>query len=99
MDDLINSKIDLLEAQIEDLERSGFFTEAEIDRLSGPMKIEKEALLNLKLHMDYMNNLDVKKIDVDSIKSPNLKIKKKQLLLFVQTLSNAITINNLQFHI
>lgn len=57
MDDLITSKIDLLEAQIENLERSGFFTEAEIDKLSGPMKMEKEALYNLKLHNDYMNGL------------------------------------------
>ena len=57
MDDIITSKIDLLEDQIENLERSGFFTETEIDRLSGPMKLEKEALYNLKLHNDYMNGL------------------------------------------
>ena len=57
MDELINSKIDLLEAQIENLERSGYFTEMEMDRLSAPMKAEKEVLYNLKLHNDYMNSL------------------------------------------
>lgn len=57
MDDLIISKIELLDEQIENLERSGYFTEMEMDRLSAPMKAEKESLSNLKLHNDYINGL------------------------------------------
>lgn len=43
--DILHSKIELLEEQIENIERSGHFTEKEIDRLSAPMH---EELINLK---------------------------------------------------
>ena len=47
-DNLLKSKIELLEEQIANLERSGFFTEKEIDRLSAPLKVELETLHELK---------------------------------------------------
>jgi hypothetical protein len=43
---LLSSKIELLEEQIENLERSGFFTEAEIDHASSSLRAE---LARLKL--------------------------------------------------
>jgi hypothetical protein len=42
--DYINEKIALLEDQIDNLERSGYFTEKEIDRLSSPLRFELENL-------------------------------------------------------
>lgn len=42
--DTIQSKIDLLQEQIENVERSGFFTEKEIDRAVYSLKDEKENL-------------------------------------------------------
>ena len=39
-------KIDLLQDQIDNLEKSGFFTEAEMDRLTHPLRIERDALTN-----------------------------------------------------
>ena len=47
-ENLLNSKIELLEEQIANLEQSGFFTEKEIDRLSGPLKIELDTLQQYK---------------------------------------------------
>ena len=46
--DIIHSKIELLEEQIENIERSGYFTEKEIDRLSAPLRSE---LAILKAHL------------------------------------------------
>ena len=46
--DTIHLKIELLEEQIENIERSGYFTEKEIDRLSVPMRSE---LAILKEHI------------------------------------------------
>ncbi|MBC7847226.1 MAG: hypothetical protein H7Y10_12115 [Flavobacterium sp.] len=46
--DIIHSKIELLEDQIENIERSGHFTEKEIDRLAAPMRSE---LAILKAHI------------------------------------------------
>lgn len=42
--DIIHSKIELLEEQIENIERSGYFTEKEMDRLSAPLREELENL-------------------------------------------------------
>lgn len=42
--DNLNEKIALLEDQIENLERSGYFTEKEMDRLSSPLRDELESL-------------------------------------------------------
>lgn len=44
MSDLIISKIELLESQIENFERSGFFTEKEMDRLTFPIREELRSL-------------------------------------------------------
>ena len=41
--DIINSKIELLQEQIDNLERSGFFTEKEMDRATVSLKQEKES--------------------------------------------------------
>lgn len=40
--DIIQSKIDLIQEQIDNLERSGFFTEKEMDRATVSLKQEKE---------------------------------------------------------
>lgn len=42
--EIIQSKIDLLNDQIENLERSGFFTELEIQVMSKPILIELKGL-------------------------------------------------------
>jgi len=42
--DIIHSKIELLEEQIENFERSGYFTESEINRFSSPLREELESL-------------------------------------------------------
>lgn len=42
--EIIHSKIELLEEQIENFERSGYFTESEIDRFSVPLREELESL-------------------------------------------------------
>ena len=44
MNDLTISKIELLELQIENVERSGFFTEKQIDALVFPLRQELETL-------------------------------------------------------
>lgn len=44
--DIIHSKIELLEEQIENFERSGYFTESEINRFSAPLREELETLKN-----------------------------------------------------
>lgn len=43
-DDTLHSKIELLEEQVENIERSGHFTEPEIDRLVFPLRQELESL-------------------------------------------------------
>jgi hypothetical protein len=51
MDDLIIPKIELIELQIENFERSGFFTEKQMDTLTFPLKIKLESLnQQLNLH-------------------------------------------------
>lgn len=55
-EDLLKSKIELLEAQILNFEKSGFFTEKEIDRLSAPLRLELEILNKLEL------NISLKKV-------------------------------------
>lgn len=70
--DILHSKIELLEEQIENIERSGHFTENEIDRLAAPMRTELENLkkqINLygmtpeqysegvKIHNIYFTNI------------------------------------------
>lgn len=48
--ELLTSKIELLEEQIENLERSGFFTESEIDRAVVSLRSELEMY---KMHLSY----------------------------------------------
>lgn len=47
-ENIIESKKELLQEQIENLEKSGFFTEKEMDRLTNPLRKELEDLINLK---------------------------------------------------
>jgi hypothetical protein len=47
--DNLNEKIALIEEQIENLERSGYFTEKEMDRLSFPLRDELEALKKINI--------------------------------------------------
>lgn len=42
--DILHSKIELLEEQIENIERSGHFTESEIDKQTLPLREELESL-------------------------------------------------------
>jgi hypothetical protein len=51
--DTISSKKELLLEQIENYERSGYFTEKEIDRLCSPIKLELQFLEMIECH----NNL------------------------------------------
>lgn len=44
MTEIILNQIELLELQIENFERSGFFTEKQMDTLTFPLKIELESL-------------------------------------------------------
>lgn len=46
----IDSKIDLLQEQLENFERSGFFTEKEIDTLTRPIVSELERLTELNIN-------------------------------------------------
>lgn len=63
--DNVNEKIALIEEQIENLERSGYFTEKEIDRLSFPLRNELESLKKhfyLPIELQYNEPLDNKLI-------------------------------------
>lgn len=51
--DLLTSKIELLEEQIENLERSGFFTENEIDRAAISLRSELEMY---NMHLLYCDS-------------------------------------------
>lgn len=51
-ENLLKSKIELLEEQIANLEQSGFFTEKEIDKLSAPLRLELETLQNSELYVN-----------------------------------------------
>ena len=58
--DLLTSKIELLEEQIENIERSGFFTENEIDRAVVSLRSELE-MYNMHLtYCEAANEEDVK---------------------------------------
>jgi hypothetical protein len=46
-------KIDLLQDQIDNLEKSGFFTEAEMDKLTHPLRMERDALTNNLFHPEH----------------------------------------------
>ena len=50
--ELIASKIDLLQEQIDNLEKSGFFTEKEMDRFAFPLRAEL-ALLKIAIPFQY----------------------------------------------
>ena len=51
--DLLTSKIELLEEQIENIERSGFFTENEIDRAVVSLRSELEMY---NMHLSYCDS-------------------------------------------
>lgn len=57
-DNLLNSKIELLEEQIENIERSGFFTESEIDRTSKSLRAELVRLKNALAHSQFNNSVE-----------------------------------------
>jgi hypothetical protein len=56
-DDLLKSKIELLKEQIDNLEKSGFFTEKEMDKYSFLLRNEIEAYES-QLHRDEINVVD-----------------------------------------
>ena len=47
LEDLLISKIELVQEQIESLEKSGFYTEKEMDQRSYPLRRELELLQSL----------------------------------------------------
>lgn len=55
--DDVNSKIELLQDQIENYEQSGHFTESEMDILTNPIKIELRALSVRQYHLKIMTRL------------------------------------------
>ena len=57
-DNLLTSKIELLEEQIENIERSGFFTEAEIDRTSKSLRAEPVRLKQALAHGQFNNSIE-----------------------------------------
>jgi hypothetical protein len=56
-DDLLKSKIELLKEQIDNLEKSGFFTEKEMDKYSFLLRNEIEAY-ERQLGYDEINVID-----------------------------------------
>jgi single-stranded DNA-specific DHH superfamily exonuclease len=54
----ISEKIELLQEQINNIEKSGFFTETDMDRLTRPLQIELEILTGMRLNpvfnVDYI---------------------------------------------
>jgi len=67
--DTLLSKIDLLQEQIDNFEKSGFFTDAEIDRLSSPLHFEIKSLKNQLT--DPVFNIEV--IDAEILTPNNIK--------------------------
>lgn len=55
-DELLQSKTELLQDQIESIERSGFFTEKEIDRMTSPLR---EELKSLQKQLPQVNKIEV----------------------------------------
>lgn len=72
----LQSKIDLLEDQIENLERSGFFTEAEIDRAVVSLRSELEMY---NVHLSYCNLGEAAKSAAWSISGLNDSIEKANI--------------------
>lgn len=58
--DEVNSKIELLQEQIENYERSGFFTESEANSLSEPVKNELRTLIVRQNNLEIMIKLTTK---------------------------------------
>ena len=56
-DELLQHKIDLLEEQIENLERSGFFTEKEIDQATAFIRMQLAILKEAKAFADFKKSL------------------------------------------
>lgn len=48
----LNSKIELLQEQIDNLEKSGFFTEKAMDKLSSPLRLELKLLQTQKIALE-----------------------------------------------
>lgn len=77
MIDLIIPKIELLELQIENVERSGFYTEQQIDSLVLPLKENLESLKNqINLHgmtlEEYKEGRNKHQFYFSQMKSPAL---------------------------
>lgn len=94
-DNLITSKIELLEEQIVNIERSGFFTEAEIDRASKSLRAELERLTtetirfstsvqdcynNVAIFTTALNNSSLQKYGMSDEEYEAAKIKQNAFL-------------------
>ena len=56
-DELLQYKIDLIQDQIDNLERSGFFTEKEIDQATASLKMQLAILKEAKAFADFKKSL------------------------------------------
>lgn len=54
-DELLQHKIDLLEDQIENIERSGFFTEKEIDQSTASLRMQLAAFKQNQAFAEFRN--------------------------------------------
>lgn len=75
--DIIHSKIELLEEQIENIERSGYFTEMQIDKESAPLRQEIKTLqsqINLygMSQQDYNEGVKMHRYHFAQMHSPAL---------------------------
>jgi len=55
--DTITPQIELLQEQIESIERSGHFTEKEIDSKAAPLRMELAILQHTKAHQEFSNSV------------------------------------------
>ena len=55
-DELLSHKINLIQDQIDNLERSGFFTEKEMDQATASLKMQLAILKEAKAFADFVVN-------------------------------------------
>ena len=56
-DELLSHKINLIQDQIDNLERSGFFTEKEMDQATASLKMQLAILKEAKAFADFKKSL------------------------------------------
>lgn len=79
-DELLQYKIDLLEDQIENIERSGFFTEKEIDQSTASLRVQLAAFKQSHAFAKFKNALTTanKGFSVMQIRANNIFVNDPQ---------------------